>query len=49
MSAVPVTVTATPISRTDPITATMNPRTNVRHIGTAVADVPEPVTDTPLA
>jgi hypothetical protein len=33
MSGILVTATATPISRTDAITATMNPRTNVRHIG----------------
>ena len=47
MSAVLLTVWATPISRTDAITATMNPRTNVRHIDTAVVDAPEPGADTP--
>jgi hypothetical protein len=47
MSGVLVTVTATPISRTDAITATKNPKTNVRHIATAVLDVPERGADTP--
>jgi hypothetical protein len=47
MSGILATVTAAPISRTDANTAPMNPRTNVRHIGTAVADVPGRGADTP--
>ena len=47
MSGILAAVTATPISRTDAITAKMNPSTNVHHTGTAVADVDEGGADTP--